>query len=113
MFLDVFPSQSGTIQINSISPDLFPWDGVYHGGCPVEISAIASQGYLFSHWNNNSVTNGNIEQSNLFINLDANYEFIANFKTCESATQVEIKESENLVNTSISVSYTHLRAHET
>ena len=57
--LDVNPSNSGTININTINPSLYPWQGDYIGGCPVTINPVADSGYVFSHWDNNAITSSN------------------------------------------------------
>ena len=43
--LNVFPSKFGIIKIGTIIPSDYPWNGVYHGGCPIDIEAIADSGY--------------------------------------------------------------------
>lgn len=95
--LNVFPSQSGSIQINSIEPDSLPWTGIYHGGCPVSITATPAEGYIFSHWDNNPLTEDITDQNSITVNIDENYQFIANFSTCENSVNLEILESGKLV----------------
>jgi hypothetical protein len=53
--LDVFPIGAGKIKISTITPDEYPWQGVYFDGVPVKIEAIANPGYAFSHWENASL----------------------------------------------------------
>ena len=94
--LNVFPPNSGTIKISTITPSDYPWNGVYHGGCPIDIEAIADSGYRFSHWDNNNITANNLENQKLEgINLDANYSFNAYFTTCDNAIEVSIEQSDN------------------
>tara|TARA_B100001287_G_scaffold19152_1_gene14170 strand:+ start:1550 stop:4789 length:3240 start_codon:yes stop_codon:yes gene_type:complete len=95
--LNVFPIESGNIQINSIEPNSLPWTGIYHGGCPVSITATPADGYIFSHWDKNNLTEDFINHNSLTVNLDGNYQFIANFVTCENAVNLQILESNNLV----------------
>lgn len=42
----------GTIQINSIAPDLSngSWSGKYYSDCPVTVTAIPDEGYSFAGW---------------------------------------------------------------
>lgn len=53
--LDVHPSNSGHIVISTISPEVYPWSGVYFDGLPVSIEARALPGYQFSHWEGNGL----------------------------------------------------------
>jgi hypothetical protein len=34
----------------SISKPVYPWEGTYFSGVPVEVEAIAAPGFVFSHW---------------------------------------------------------------
>ena len=36
--IDIFPSNSGKIDLNSIQLNEFPWQGIYYNGC--EISCL-------------------------------------------------------------------------
>ena len=100
--LNVSPSNAGKIKISTISPDDYPWSGKYHGGCPIDIIASAKAGYVFSHWDNNSITVTNPSSQGLIgINLNSNYEFVANFITCENAIDVTINENENSLTSEI------------
>ncbi len=51
--LDVFPPGAGKIKISTVTPETYPWEGVYFDGIPVKIEAIANFGYQFSNWNDN------------------------------------------------------------
>ncbi|MEN9699062.1 MAG: hypothetical protein RLZZ301_260, partial [Bacteroidota bacterium] len=48
--LDVFPENAGTIHLNSITPSTYPWSGTYFDGVPVQLTAQANPGWIFSHW---------------------------------------------------------------
>ncbi len=61
MTLDVFPAGSGKIKISTITPDEYPWNGVYFNGIPVKIEAIANTGYHFLHWGNNALLNDTLQ----------------------------------------------------
>lgn len=97
--LDVSPSNSGKINISTVTPENYPWNGVYHGGCPVNITAIPDSGFTFSHWENNPITPSDLEQPEIIgANLNANYTFKAFFTTCDNAIDVSIEnEGENLI----------------
>ncbi len=53
--LDVFPAESGTVQISTVTPDIYPWQGIYFNGIPVSITAQAAEGFSFSHWLPNGI----------------------------------------------------------
>jgi hypothetical protein len=53
--LNVYPDGAGKIQISTITPGAYPWQGVYFNGVPVKIEAIANEDYNFSHWGNNGL----------------------------------------------------------
>jgi len=48
--LNVVPAEAGHIQISTIIPDEYPWEGVYFNGAPVKMTAIANPGFTFEHW---------------------------------------------------------------
>ena len=51
--LDVYPPDAGKILISTITPDSYPWQGIYFNGIPVKIEAIANSGFGFLHWGSN------------------------------------------------------------
>ncbi|MCH8329965.1 MAG: CotH kinase family protein, partial [Bacteroidetes bacterium] len=51
--LKVFPEGAGTIQINTVEIDTFPWAGIYFDGVPITVTAIPNPGYEFSFWQSN------------------------------------------------------------
>ena len=53
--LDVLPAAAGHIQISTVTPENYPWQGVYFDGLPIKIEAIAEPGYLFDHWEPNEI----------------------------------------------------------
>lgn len=53
--LDVYPVGAGKIHISTITPEPYPWNGIYFDGVPVKIEAIANPGYVFSHWGDNGL----------------------------------------------------------
>ena len=90
------PAEGGIIKINTITPNL-PWEGIYHGGCPITIKAVPSSDYVFSHWYSNSSTINNSTQDSLEINLNNDSYFVAIFTTCESSIDVHIDEVNNQI----------------
>jgi hypothetical protein len=53
--LDIFPPNTGRINISTISPDNYPWNGIYFDGVPIQLEALAMPGYQFSHWESNGL----------------------------------------------------------
>ncbi|MFN5841707.1 MAG: T9SS type A sorting domain-containing protein, partial [Bacteroidota bacterium] len=53
--LDVFPANAGKINISTITPNSYPWIGIYFDGVPIKIEAEAMPGYQFSHWEANGL----------------------------------------------------------
>jgi len=74
--LDIFPSNGGTISISTISPDSYPWNGIYFDGVPIKIEALAMPGYQFSHWESNGLINDTLNS----IFLDTLSATVINFK---------------------------------
>lgn len=50
MAFNVYPPESGKIRINSITPDTYPFQGIYYGGITTTLAAIPEPGWTFSHW---------------------------------------------------------------
>jgi hypothetical protein len=48
--LAVEPPGAGYIRINTISPQEYPWSGLYYKNIPVTIQAFANPGYSFLNW---------------------------------------------------------------
>ena len=62
--LSVWPPESGTIKINSITPHKYPFIGIYYQGVSITCTAIAAAGTIFREWkSDNPVINGKTEQS--------------------------------------------------
>ena len=47
---NVDPPLSGKIRINSITPDTYPFSGIYYGGVPTELAPLPEPDWVFSHW---------------------------------------------------------------
>lgn len=99
--LDAYPSGAGAITINSITPEL-PWEGVYHGGCPINAQATPHFGYVFSHWTSNDGNYNNEGDDSLEILLNTNTELVANFDTCSAVIDVDIVAEGNVLRSEIS-----------
>jgi hypothetical protein len=117
--LDVNPPDGGKIQISTVTPDSYPWQGVYFNGVPVRIEAVPSPGYTFLHWDSsplikdslNCIFNDTLDAGS--VNVTACF---ANFTYAKSFGQTSdfllypnpAKENINLLNNG-NKSYTDLR----
>jgi hypothetical protein len=99
--LDAYPAGAGVIKLNSITPEL-PWEGVYHGGCPITAQATPHFGYIFSHWTSNDGNYNNEGDDSLEILLNTNTELVANFDTCSAVIDVDIVADGNVLRSEIS-----------
>ena len=99
--LDAYPSGAGAITINSITPEL-PWEGVYHGGCPITAQATPHFGYVFSHWTSNNGNYQNEEDDSIQVVMSTNTELVANFDTCSAVIDVDIVADGNVLRSEIS-----------
>lgn len=64
--IQVSPSCAGTVRLNSITPDQYPFTGNYYGGINITLEAQPVPGYVFSGW---QFTNGHIPTPN--VNADS------------------------------------------
>lgn len=86
--LDVNDTQAGYLRINTINitpdtpgvpEDPYPWTGIYFHNIPIEVEAIAHEGYAFSHWE--GVENG--DEALLQITPTDDISLIAHFTETE------------------------------
>lgn len=70
--LQVSPAGAGVIQISTITPTTYPWNGVYFNGNPVTITAIPNPGYTFDHWRSNVVISSNNTNQSVTYNFTSN-----------------------------------------
>ncbi len=52
--LDIEPQGAGSIQISTITPSVYPWQGIYFTGVPITVTALANPGYRFANWESNA-----------------------------------------------------------
>jgi hypothetical protein len=75
--LNVVPEGAGRIKISTITPYVYPWEGVYFLGIPVEIKAVPNKGYAFSSWSDEKFYSSSITTFlTSFFNLSANFDKI-------------------------------------
>lgn len=79
--LEVIPEGAGQISISTITPEEYPWTGIYYNGCPVEIVAIPNEGFEFEFWSENEILGAQSLDSELFTNLPQSGVFTANFSS--------------------------------
>jgi len=95
------PTNSGNIKVNSILPPL-PWDGIYHGGCPITTEAIPSFGYLFSHWTSDDTNYQNAQDATIQVALSDNTSLTAHFQPCDEVISATIVEADNQLHPQVS-----------
>lgn len=77
--LAVSPPEAGRVRISTLTPDTYPWQGIYFKGVPVKITALPNTGYSFAGWEANFAI-GNTGAPELMINTNAAYNALtANF----------------------------------
>jgi gliding motility-associated-like protein len=79
--IDVFPAGAGTVEINSIFLDAFPWSGIYYGGIDIILQAAPTSAiYTFDHWEILDVPNPSGTSDSIGVNLTQNQTIVAVFK---------------------------------
>ena len=92
--IDVEPKGAGKIKISTITPEEYPWEGIYFSNVPIKIEAIANPGYSFVKWKDNyDIPNtSSAEFTSVFSNLKNSFtaNFIADENTFDGVTISEI-----------------------
>ena len=90
--LQVQPENAGLVQINTISPKVYPWTGVYFAGVPIKMEARGMGDYVFDGWEPNSLIK---DVNNPVIEADVKtngFKFIAKFKKQVTVQAITISE---------------------
>ena len=90
--LQVQPENAGVVQINTISPEVYPWTGVYFAGVPIKMEAKGMGDYVFDGWEPNSFitdVNNPVVEADVKVN---GYTFIAKFKKIIPEQAITISE---------------------
>lgn len=80
MELQVLPANAGLVQLNTITPQVYPWRGIYFVGVPVKMEAKGTGNYEFDYWEPNAYIK---DVKNPVIETDikqTGLHFIAHFK---------------------------------
>ncbi|NND77427.1 MAG: T9SS type A sorting domain-containing protein [Flavobacteriales bacterium] len=88
---NVEPASAGNIQVSTIVPESYPWQGYYYMSCPIEIKAIPNEGFEFDHWSGGSLFGGTSDQQDLLLDLEIDDNLTAHF----SGGPVGISENDN------------------
>lgn len=84
------PEGEGDVQISTVVPDQYPWEGVYFSRTPIPIKAVPATGYRFAGWSNSTFPD-TIEFSSIFYEslLRFNAIFEESLAICDiQATQI-------------------------
>ncbi|HLP13515.1 MAG TPA: CotH kinase family protein [Flavobacteriales bacterium] len=80
--LNVSPANTGTIKLNTITPEELPWNGIYFDGVPVTMTATPQPGYKFMYWKSDNLVTED-KNTSMTINVNTNDNFTAYFKELE------------------------------
>ena len=59
--VNVSPVDAGAVQVNTITPTKYPWQGEYSPDIPVRVTAEAKPGYMFVGWRERQVEGETVE----------------------------------------------------
>lgn len=89
--LNTFPLGSGRIEISTVTPDTYPWTGIYFNGNPVTVTAIPNPGFTFDHWDSGIIPVGDLS-SRVTYNFSLDDTITAYFTGSAMPAQVTINE---------------------
>jgi gliding motility-associated-like protein len=91
IIIEVSPAGAGTVDVNSLHLDAFPWTGLYYGGIPTLLSAApTSSMYAFDYWEMVNIPTPSANDSAISTDLTSADHIIAHFKTVEILTNAFI-----------------------
>lgn len=80
LVVNVEPEQAGTVQINSIVGETYPWIATYFGGTEITLTALPAEESVFTHWTVNTNIFGPDEFSEaITMSLESGDEITAHF----------------------------------
>jgi hypothetical protein len=80
--LDISEKRAGSIMINSVIMDEFPWQGTYFDGVPVTVTAVPATGYRFAGWTGTIIA----DSAKMKISLPLNTNLTARFEPDDQIT---------------------------
>jgi gliding motility-associated-like protein len=84
IMIEVQPVGAGTVQVNSLTLDQFPWTGNYFGGIPVILQTTpTSAQYTFDHWEMVNIPTPNATSDSIGVDLTQADHIIAVYKVEE------------------------------
>ncbi len=89
--IEVQPVGAGTVDVNSLHLDAFPWTGLYYGGINTILqTAPTSAMYTFDHWEMTSTPSPSSTNDSVTINLTGPDHIIAVYRSNETLQNVFI-----------------------
>lgn len=79
--LDVWPSKAGTLEINTIVPESYPWTGNYFDGNEIQITANPNEGFEFKKWISDEILLTNPYLPTITVNPDKANKITAVYST--------------------------------
>ena len=87
--LQVYPEGAGSIQISTITPQNYPWEGIYFHNCGVQVTATANPGFEFDFWSEDELVGEWTENPSLLLDLFQDGVLTANFEVDENPIGIE------------------------
>lgn len=100
--LKVVPTYAGKIQINTVTPDKFPWDGYYFNGVPVTLTAIPNEGFAFENWEIERSLESVSNSPSFQLNFETDDKITAHFSGSYAGLQLQINPNP-LINNALNV----------
>jgi len=91
IIVEVQPVGAGTVQVNSLNLDTYPWTGTYYGGIPIILQTQpTSATYTFDYWEMVNVPSPNPNADSITTDLTQPDHIIAHYKVQEILSNVFI-----------------------
>jgi hypothetical protein len=90
--LNVLPENTGFVQVNTITPEVYPWTGIYFAAVPIRLEAKGIGNYVFDGWNPNAIikdVNNPVLEADVKVN---GYKFTAKFRLQTPEQAITISE---------------------
>lgn len=88
--LNIYPPGGGSIEMNSLSINEFPWSGLYLDGNDVDVVAVPTPGYTFSHWEFRGAEIGDEQVAALRFNPNTESELVAVFEGTDFGPNLQV-----------------------